>query len=48
LLGDHIADAVEHTVGCEQFHEPLGVQGVTLAIVVGLQDDREVGLLPLG
>jgi hypothetical protein len=47
-LGDHIADAVEHAVRCEQIHEPLGVQGSTLAIVVGLQDDREVGLLMLG
>jgi hypothetical protein len=48
LLGDHIADAVEHAVRCEQILEPLGVQGITLAIMVRLQDDREVGLLTLG
>ena len=48
LLGDHIADAVEHTVRCEQIPKPLGVQGITLAIVVRLQNDREVSLLTLG
>src|ERR1039457_1208788 len=45
ILAIHTADAVEHTVRCEQIHEPVGVQGITLAIVVRLQDDREVGLL---
>src|SRR5690242_6380877 len=42
------ADAVEHAVRCEQVPEPLGVQGITLAIVVRAQDDREVFLLTLG
>ena len=36
LLGDHIADAVEHTVRCEQIPEPLRVQGITLAVVAAL------------
>src|ERR1700722_2940305 len=48
ILAVHTADAVEHTVRCEQIPKPLGVQGITLAIVVRLQDDREVGLLTLG
>src|SRR6266496_676212 len=47
-LALHTADAVEYTVLCEQIPEPLGVQGITLPIVVRAQDDREVGLLTLG
>src|SRR6266705_399200 len=47
-LALHTADAVEHTVLCEQIPEPLGVQGSTLPVVVRLQDDREVALLTLG
>src|SRR6266550_1635772 len=47
-LALYTADAVEHTVRCEQIPESLGVQGITLAIVVRAQDDREVGLLTLG
>src|SRR5450631_4617380 len=48
ILAIHTAAAVEHTVRCEQIPEPLGVQGITLAIVVRAQDNREVGLLTLG
>src|SRR6266498_2206587 len=47
-LALHTADAVEYTVLCEQIPEPLGVQGITLPVVVRAQDDREVGLLTLG
>src|ERR1700745_581842 len=43
-----ISNAVEHAVLCEQVPEPLGVQRITLAIVVRAQDNREVALLTLG